>query len=107
MVEQENKDEDRKEHDKKSLDGVYEDEKDDEHHVKGAPNFSFVNSKSPDDLQHQNLTQVFCKLSIPSFEIDAATFNEIGMDVCQIVLYKTYQLDLNVCHKNREKKLTS
>lgn len=87
MVKQE--DEDDKEHDKRSLDVVYE----------GAPKLSFDDYKSMDDLLHPKLTQALFKLGSPSFKIDNTIFDEICMDVCQLVLYKSYQFDLDICPK--------
>lgn len=69
VINEHDKDEDREESNKLSLDDVYKDENKEnvELHVKGVQNLSLYTYKLVDDFQHQNLTQTLCDVSPRNF----------------------------------------
>lgn len=97
-IKQEDTYENVQEQNKKSLNDTTKDKNDEENQVKGAlklSKLSFDNCKSTDDFEHHNITQELRQVSSPSFKIDAATFDQIEVDVCKFVLDKPYQFNFS------------
>lgn len=94
-----------KEINKESLENVFKDEKDAMMKImlQSCKKLFLDTYDSADDFEHQNWTLTLCKVSSSSMKIAFTLLMWLKWNVCQLVLYKSYQFDLNISKKSRDK----